>query len=48
MSETWCYIKRECELTNVNFHGNELIDEVYGESLSNEEILNKWIDILEI
>lgn len=48
LKETWCYVKKECELTETNFHGNTVIDYVAGKSLSNEEILQEWIKVLEI
>jgi len=45
--EVACLVKDECYLTNTKFFGNkETENEV--STLSNLEILNKWIKLLEI
>lgn len=41
ISETWGYIKGECELTGTEFHGNASTDGYC--YMSNEEIMEMWI-----
>jgi hypothetical protein len=43
LSEVACLVKDECELTGTEFFGNESTNYVV-ENLSNEEIINKWIE----
>ena len=44
-SEVACLVKDECEVTGTLFHGNESTDYPMV-TLSNEEIINKWLEIL--
>jgi hypothetical protein len=44
-SEVASLVKDECETTGTNFHGNESIEHD-GESITNEEIIKKWIKVL--
>lgn len=44
LSETWGYIKAECLLTNVEYHGNNQTDNT--EYLENSIILNKWKEFI--
>jgi hypothetical protein len=46
-SEVACLVKDECESTGVVFHGNEATDNP-PVLLTNDEIINKWLKILEI
>jgi hypothetical protein len=47
LSETWGYIKVECDLTNTNYHGNDSVKDNFV-SMSNKEILEKWVKELEL
>ena len=47
LSETWGYIKVECDLTSTNYHGNDSIKNNFV-SMSNKEILEKWVKELEL
>ncbi len=46
ISETWGYIKGECELTGTLFHGNSSTDGYY--FMSNDDILNLWVKKLNL
>ena len=46
ISETWGYIKGECELTETQFHGNASTDSYA--FMGNEEILEMWVNQLNI
>ena len=46
-SEVACLVKDECESTGVVFHGNEATDNP-PVLLTNDEIINKWLKILEL
>jgi hypothetical protein len=46
-SEVASLVKDECETTGTNFHGNFATTHD-GESLTNEEILEKWVEVLEV
>lgn len=42
ISETWSYIKKECELTNTTFHGTDAVKDNFEIDLTNEEIVKCW------
>jgi hypothetical protein len=45
ISEVACLVKDECGLTNTKFFGNHSTNNPLI-TLTNEEIINKWINIL--
>ena len=47
LSETWGYIKVECDLTNTNYHGNDSIKDNFV-SMGSKGILEKWVKELEL
>jgi len=47
LSEVASLVKDECETTGTIFHGNEFIDHD-GESITNDEIIKRWIKVLEL
>jgi hypothetical protein len=47
LSEVATLVKDECESTGVIFNGNSSTETPVS-TLTNEEILNKWIDLLQL
>jgi hypothetical protein len=45
LSESWSYIKGECELTGTKFHGNNSTEAFW--SLPKEKIVQRWIEEIE-
>lgn len=41
-SETWSYLKPECDMTGVKFHGTEAIKDNFEQNMTNEEIVEAW------
>ena len=46
VSETWGYVKGECQLTNTNYHYNDATN--YFWKLDNKEIVERWIKELSV
>lgn len=48
ISETWSYIKKECDMTGKIFHGTDAVRDNFNNEMTNDEIINKWKEVLEI
>jgi hypothetical protein len=46
LMESWGYISRECKLAGINYHGNGVVND--DSIMSNDEILNKWVEVLQL
>ena len=48
LSETFGLVQKECELTRVEYHGNEATKDNFEQNMTNDEIINEWCKELEI
>lgn len=48
LSETFGLVQKECELTGVQYHGNESTKDNFEQNMSNDEIIEEWKKELEI